>query len=191
MRKIPTIFLRDPEDMRYVTKDPNPECDWVFAGEGVATRQYDGTCVYHDVDGGWWARREVKPGKEAPDNFRRIETDETTGKTVGWEPIPQSPFGKYHAEAVEISEKLTEKSQWLEGTYELIGPKVNGNPEKVNVHTLIKHEFAPVTDFLDEGRTWERIAEAMAFCRTDGIEGIVFHHPDGRMAKIKAKDFPA
>jgi hypothetical protein len=24
----------------------------------------------------------------------------------------------------------------------------------------------------------------------DGIEGIVWHHDDGRMAKIKARDFP-
>lgn len=35
MRKIPTIFLRDPEDMKYVTREPNPACQWVFNGEGV------------------------------------------------------------------------------------------------------------------------------------------------------------
>lgn len=176
--------------MRYVTKDPHPDCDWVFAGEGVATRKYDGTCVYHDVDGAWWARREVKPGKEAPPNFQPVETDETTGKTVGWEPIEQSAFAKYHAQAVQFSESLSESSQWTEGTYELIGPKVNGNPEKAKVHVLIKHEYCATIDFLAANRTWDRIKEAMAFCRTDGIEGIVFHHPDGRMAKIKAKDFP-
>ena len=28
-----------------------------------------------------------------------------------------------------------------------------------------------------------------AFLETAGIEGIVWHHGDGRMAKIKAKDF--
>jgi hypothetical protein len=26
---------------------------------------------------------------------------------------------------------------------------------------------------------------------TSGIEGIVFHHPDGRMAKVKGRDFTA
>jgi hypothetical protein len=40
----------------------------VLDGEGVATRKYDGTCVMFDGDG-WWARREVKPGKTAPAGF--------------------------------------------------------------------------------------------------------------------------
>lgn len=161
-------------------------CDWVFADEGVATRKYDGTCVMLDETGKWWARREVKPGKKEPDNYLAVETDPNTGKTVGWEPIQQSAFVKYHAEALAI---------WVDppaaGTYELIGPKVNGNPEKVESHRLVKHSLAEVTAFLDGGRTYERVKEAMGYCREDGVEGIVFHHPDGRMAKIKVRDFPA
>jgi hypothetical protein len=100
----------------------------VLDGEGVATRKYDGTCVALDSDG-WWARREVKPGKQPPVNYQPIETDEITGKTVGWEPIEQSAFAKFHAEAVENTRRIG--AGWPADTYELVGPKVNGNPEQV------------------------------------------------------------
>jgi hypothetical protein len=100
MRKIPTLFKRDPEDMRHVSEEVHPDCQWVLDGEGVATRKYDGTCVMLDEAGRWWARREIKPGKQAPTNYRPEETDVNTGKTVGWEPIEQSPFTKFHAEAL-------------------------------------------------------------------------------------------
>jgi hypothetical protein len=33
MRKIPTLFLRDPQDMAHVTRVVNPACEWVIAGE--------------------------------------------------------------------------------------------------------------------------------------------------------------
>jgi hypothetical protein len=93
VQKIPTVFRRDPDDMKHVLPEVNPGCEWVLAGEGVATRKYDGTCVMLDGQG-WWARREVKPGKAAPGGFVPIETDEATGKTVGWEPIAQSSFAR-------------------------------------------------------------------------------------------------
>jgi hypothetical protein len=44
MKKIPTIFERDWEgDRSKVLDRKNPECAWVFAGEGKATRKLDGT----------------------------------------------------------------------------------------------------------------------------------------------------
>ena len=66
MNKIPTVFQRNENDRRYVTREVNPECQWVLDGEGVPTRKFDGTCVRLADDGSWWARREVKPGKEPP-----------------------------------------------------------------------------------------------------------------------------
>ena len=86
MRKIPTLFVRDWDgDPRYVTREVTPGCEWVMAGEGRATRKFDGTCVMFDGER-WWARREVKAGKQAPAGFTEIEHDLETGKTVGWEP---------------------------------------------------------------------------------------------------------
>lgn len=183
MRKIPTLFVRDEEDRRYVTEQINPGCEWVLAGEGVPTRKFDGTCVMLDADGRWWARREVKPGKQAPPNFIAMEHDETTDKTVGWEPMEQSSFARWHAEAVaNCGPKLGGP-----GTYELLGPKVNGNPERYDVHWLAKHEYAepvPVPDLSFEG-----IRKTVLDLGERGFEGIVWHHPDGRMVKIKARDF--
>lgn len=188
MRKIPTIFIRDhASHLRYVSRQPHPDCGWVFAGEGTATRKYDGTCMMFDGQR-WWARREVKTGKTPPPNFVALEYDETTGKTVGWEPVEQSAFAKYHAEAIshpDLIATASTPSGWPVGTYELIGPKVNGNPEGKDVHLLQLHEWA---DALVVPRDFDGLAELMSYFR---YEGIVWHHPDGRMAKLKRRDFPS
>ena len=39
MKKIPTIYLRDPDDRAHVTDEVNAECQWVLDGEGVPTRK--------------------------------------------------------------------------------------------------------------------------------------------------------
>ena len=187
MRKIPTLFRRDPNDMRRVLPELTPGCEWVLAGEGVATRKYDGTCLMLDTDGVWWARREVKPGKGTPDGFVALETDETTGKTVGWEPVEQSSFAKLFA-AME--------RPGFPGTYELVGPKVNGNPERLDRHRLILHAIAqpaPAAELrlvgLDAATALERLGPWLIDLAGYGWEGVVWHHPDGRMAKLKARDF--
>jgi hypothetical protein len=179
MRKIPTLFIRDVDDMRRVTRQVNPACRWVVAGEGVATRKYDGTCVLLDDAGRWWARREVKPGKTPPPNYRPVETDPNTGKTVGWEPIEQSAFAKFHAEALAAGIPGTP------GTYELVGPKVNGNPEQVGRHVLWAHADADVLP--DAPRDFDGLARYLGDFPG---EGIVWHHPDGRMVKLKRRDIP-
>lgn len=177
MQKIKTLFVRNLDDRRHVLNEVTPGCEWVLAGEGIATRKWDGTCVMLDDNGAWWARREVKPGKKAPDNYVAISTDDATGKTVGWEPIAQSPFAQFHAEA------LIYNAGCEPGTYELMGPKINGNPEGFTPHTLMIHGWAELKDAprdYDGLRTW---------LLNRPYEGIVWHHPDGRMAKLKAKDF--
>ena len=186
MRKIPTLFVRDSKDRRYVTEEVTPGCEWVIGGEGVATRKYDGTCVMLDEDGKWWARREVKPGKIAPPNWRHVESDIATGKSVGWEPIEQSGFAKFHAEALGAGGYAR---SFLPGTYELCGPKINGNPENVEAHQLVRHGADEVWIPLnpDQGL----IAYTVRWWGTEGIEGVVWRHPDGRMAKLKARDYPS
>jgi hypothetical protein len=188
MKKIPTLFVRDPDDMRRVTRRVHPDCVWVVVGEGVATRKYDGTCVMFDGER-WWARREVKPGKSAPSTFIPVETDEATGKTVGWEPIEQSAYAKYHAEALNLDD-LGFGRTYPPGTYELCGPKVNGNPEDQKSHVLIEHAGAyRMEDYLSPlPLDYDGLAH---YLELSPFEGIVWHHPDGRMAKLKRRDFPA
>lgn len=195
MRKIPTLFRRDPDDMRHVTRDVHPDCQWVLDGHGVPTRKYDGTCVMLDDAGRWWARREVKPGKTRPPNYVPVETDPATGKTVGWEPIEQSAFAKFHAEAVaNRASRAGERrdppdaQSFAAGTYELVGPKINGNPEGCPFHELRRHADAKPLN--DSPRDFDGLAKWLA--DFDG-EGIVWHwaRPDGRvlMAKLKRRDF--
>ena len=74
------------------------------------------------------------------------------------------------------------------GTYELIGPKVNGNPENVTKHLLERHATADV--WVGFPRDHDGIRDWLTSPEF-GWEGVVFHHPDGRMAKIKKRDFGA
>ncbi|MCX5399181.1 hypothetical protein [Streptomyces sp. NBC_00102] len=186
MRKIPTLFLRDFSTRPAgVLPEVTPGCGWVLSGEGVATRKYDGTCLRMDGAGAWWARREVRAGRAAPPEFVPLSTDPATGKTVGWEPVAGSSFAKFHAEALAADGGR----DWFPGTYELIGPRINGNPERSDAHRLVEHagaERLPVPELTFDGIR----AGVLALAAADGCEGIVWHHPDGRMAKIKARDFP-
>jgi hypothetical protein len=179
MEKIPTMFERDWEgDRSRVTPQPTPGCEWVFEGEGVATRQYDGTCMMFDGEH-WWARREVKAGKLTPENFLPLSYDEQTGKTVGWEPVEQAPFVKFFNEALNQQPP----TEWEPGTYELLGPKIQKNPEGYETHQLVGHAGA------EQAVVFRSFAGIEIFLEEHDWEGIVFHHPDGRMAKIKARDF--
>jgi hypothetical protein len=183
VRKIPTLFERDPENRKYVLPIVTPGCEWVMAGEGVATRKYDGTCVLIRRDGmavQGYARREVKPGKEPPVNWVEADADAVTGKRVGWEPIDQSGFARWFHEAVTGDE--------MPGTYELCGPKINGNPEGFDRHVLVGHEGADRYPAMNAPQSFEELQAALTALVW---EGIVWHHPDGRMAKLKRRDFPA
>lgn len=176
MKKIPTIFLRNFNvDPSRVTADHNPECDWVFKGVGIAARKYDGTCCMYDGDM-WWKRREVKKGKNEPFGFRLLQADVETGKKVGWVPVYHDD--KWHLEGI----KQTPLAK--PGTYELCGPKVQGNPEGLVVHAMLSHADAEV--FKDVPRDWMGMSE---FFRDFPHEGLIFCHPKGLLAKIKRKDF--
>jgi hypothetical protein len=179
MEKIPTLFRRDPDDRKRTLAEVNPECQWVLDGAGTPTRKYDGTCVLLDEDGTWWARREVRPGRTRPPGYRPVVTDEVTGKTMGWEPIAQSAYARFHAEAVGDGDAPRKP-----GTYELIGPKVNGNPEHTAGHELVPHAEAEV---LEAPRDFAGLRDWLL--AHPQYEGIVWHHPDGRRAKLKHRDF--
>lgn len=182
MRKIPTIFKRNfggtIADRQFVLNEINPEAQWVFDGEGVATRKYDGTaCAI--IDGEFWKRYEVMRGKTPPPGFKPAnKVDPNTGKQQGWMPVENDSNDKYLMEAYG---KLQDKS---DGTFELVGPKVQKNPEGYSEHILIRHSEAE--QYPDAPRTFEGIKD---WLRDKKIEGLVWHHSDGRMAKIKRRDF--
>jgi hypothetical protein len=185
MKKMPTIFQRDwSGDRSRVVDTPHPDCAWVFAGEGKATMKLDGTCCLVKDDK-LFKRREVKSGRPAPAGFVLADTDAVTGTMIGWVPVGVGPEDRYHREAFD---DLTENRTVLdipEGTYELLGPNIQGNPENFKRHILYKHASAPV--FAPDPPT--SFKDLQQWMIGEDIEGIVWHHPDGRMAKIKLYDF--
>ena len=179
MKKIPTLFLRDPATrFRTLLDEVHPDCQWVIDGEGTATAKLDGTCCMID-DEVLYARREVKRGKPDPAWFLLEDEDPATGKRVGWVPVDlDDPSFRWHREAWEA--KLSPRE---DGTYELVGPKVQGNPHGYPAHQLIRHGAVVLAA---NPRTKPALIDHLS---TTEWEGIVWHHPDGRMAKIKRRDF--
>jgi hypothetical protein len=177
MKKIPTMFERDwAGDKSRVVDKIHAGCEWVADGEGIATQKIDGTsCMVRD--GLLYKRRELRNGETWPPNFELSDRDEETGKTIGWLPVGDGPEDKWHREAFFMR-------SFPDGTYELVGPKIQGNHEQFKMHTLVSHD--DTGELPDVPRTFDELKEYL-----DGLdmEGIVFHHPDGRMAKIKLKDF--
>lgn len=175
MQKIISLFQRNYDGDRLVRDEIVPGAEWVIAGEGVATRKFDGTCCMMR-DGKLYKRYDAKRGKTPPAGFEPAQDpDPITGHWPGWIAVGDGPEDKYHREVFD--------SCYPDGTYELCGPKVQGGAEGYGSHVLIRHGATPLKDC---PRDYNGIRE---YLTANVVEGIVWHHPDGRMAKIKARDF--
>lgn len=188
MKKINTLFKKDPNNLSRVINEVNPENQWVLDGEGIATRKWDGTaCAI--IDGLLYKRYDVKKGRTVPENAIPCqEPDEITGHWPHWVKIDMNdPQDRYFTEAWKGS-LLEEQQGWRASsrveTYELIGPKINGNKELRDRHELVKHG-----DVAADGEMELSFEGLRQYLNSHDIEGIVFHHPDGRMAKIRKSDF--
>jgi hypothetical protein len=163
VQKIPTLFVRDP-DTHAVTDAVHPDCQWVLDGEGTPTRKWDGVCVKFDPDHAYWKRQ----------------------KDGSWTPVGAGPEDRWHREALERVGTLPP------GTYELCGPKINGNHEHAREHTFYRHGAHVLTEQSDTNPLGvpRDYAGLWTWLLGHDVEGIVWHHPDGRMAKLKGRDFP-
>lgn len=176
MKKIISLFQRNYDGDRLVRDEIVPGAEWVIAGEGISTRKWDGTCCM--VQGGkLFARFDAKRGKAPPEGFISAQDpDPVTGHWPGWVEVKDQPTYRWHREAMQAT-------NWPDGYYELCGPKINNNNEKFGDHTLVTHGHETYQDCphtFNELKIW--LADK-------DIEGIVWHHPDGRMVKVKKKDF--
>lgn len=192
MKKIISLFQRNYDGDHLVRDEVVPGAEWVLRGEGKATVKFDGTCCLFK-GGKWFKRYDAKGGKTPPADFlpAQPEADPVSNHWPGWVPVTASD--KWHNEAIAspvivsvLENGFIDIGAPEEGaTYELTGPKINGNPEKFRDHVMIKHGAAFYSKMPDPF-TFESIRE---FLKGRNIEGIVWHHPDGRMVKIKKKDF--
>lgn len=178
MQKIKTLFKKDPKDLSKVTMELDPNNAWAIE-VGIPTRKYDWTaCAV--INWEIYKRYDCKAGIIPPVwAIPCQEPDELSGHRPHRVRCERGDTGsKYFLEAFDTSSGIED---W---TYELCWPKVQGNPEKLPAHTLVPHgkDILEVTD-----RSYEGIRQ---YLTDHDIEGIVFHHPmDGRMCKIRKKDF--
>jgi len=206
VKKTPSLFKRNYETDRRVRDEVVEGSEWVLAGEGRATRKWDGTCCLFR-DGLIWRRYDRKLTKQANkqkrtrtgkvlepltvDDFKaapagweacHAEPDLNTGHWPGWLPVGDEPESKWHLAAFR-AQVVHGTSFFVEGrTYELCGPHFQGNPEQLDADVFIEHGI----HVLSVPLTFDGIRDYLA---AHEMEGIVWHHPDGRVVKIKAGDF--
>ena len=188
MQKIPSLFQRNYEGNRKVRDEVVPGSEWVAQGEGTATRKWDGVAVLVR-DGNVFKRFDAKAGRTQPDGFEPLQPapDPNTGHWPGWVPT-QLPDDRWILEGIAWGKTFRYPLGIPEGTYEVCGPRIGtrhgANPEQLTEHILIPHG----QDTLDDcPRTYP---ELQTYLHARQIEGVVWHHPDGRMVKIKKMDFP-
>lgn len=210
MELIPNLFKLNPETGLAIP-EVTEGCEWVLAGEGVATRQWDGVpCMVRD--GRLYKRHVLKPEEttlsDCPEGWRACGEAEI-GFWPGWVPVtdglPEDRW--YRAARASAIIQATDGGYvpgimpvpplpLADGTYELCGPKINGNPEQFATHVLIRHGV-PQLPGLNDVPWWHgpniggRHTWLSLWFRTPTVpmKGIVWHHPDGRMAKVRGKDF--
>lgn len=182
MKKIPTLFKCNFEGRVRAYNEVTPGCEWVQAGEGVATEKVDGAaCAI--INGELYRRYDanVKKGRKAPIEGIpcQPEPDPVTGHWPFWvKVIDGLKSDQYFTRAFLNTPWCRE-----DGTYEAVGKHFQSNPyglddDFLERHGRIKHEDCPrdfwgIMNYLDE----------------HDIEGIVWHRENGDMCKIKRSDF--
>lgn len=202
MKKTPSIFERDwnGNRSRLLPVIADADVAWVFAGEGIATVKWDGSAVMLDSDRRLWVRYDAKAGKTPPAGFVPAqERDPKTGHMPGWIPAEGNPAAKWHIDALNNTPLVQP------GTWEACGPSHQGNPHKFTKNVLVRHGNVVLVNF--KIHLYDGPEQAYSACRqflehlvlpTEAYglplvgptraEGIVWHHPDGRMAKVKGSD---
>lgn len=198
MEKIPCLFERifHGKGSFTLTDKVTPGCEWVLAGDCIPYRKWDGSACMIKA-GQLYKRYDCKRGQIPPVGAIPCQDhDLVTGHWPHWVLVGDEPASKYHREAYvapigEVPPFRIAVADAPDGTYELCGPKVNGNHEGLLDHQLIKHDSKEVCG---DGYliSYERIREFLA---DEEIEGIVFWHwPDKyvdevKMCKIRRHDF--
>ena len=141
----------------------------------MPTVKWDGTAVLV-WNGVLYKRYTSKRNKLVPSDFVPTgERDPQTGKLAGWVPVGKGTEDQWHREAATDVPR--------EGTYELVGPKVQGNPYRLDTHRLVRHGEA-VLDGVP--LTYASLREYLG---AHEIEGIVWWRTHGPVGKIKRRDF--
>lgn len=188
MKKMTTLFRVDYHkkgDPGVIYPEVNEENAWVFTDKEnvTATVKFDGTAAMIK-EGVLYRRYDAKKGKVPPEDAIpcQPEPDPISMHWPHWVPVSvTNPNDRYFIDVINSDGY----NRLEDGTYELCGESVQSNPEKIDGHKLLKHGSQLVEI---DSWTFEGMRDYLSKSEND-IEGIVFHHKDGRMCKIRKSDY--
>jgi hypothetical protein len=204
VKKMPCLFKRDHTDPRrpVLLREVTPGCEWVLAGEGTASRKWDGTACA--VIGGVLYKRYDAKRDPRTSQFRTppegavpcCDPDPVTGHWPHWVPVrTDRPEDRHHVAARCAPNGVLSMKPLPDGTYELVGPSVNGNPERIDSLQFKRHGDVllprlPRQTLASPPYAVDFMWHLLRLTLSDlPWEGLVFAHPDGRMCKIRRVDF--
>ena len=193
--KIESPFVREMRMGEYgdyiVTSRINPEYEWVFTDDKViAVEKLDGTNVSILIQDG-----------VITSVWNRTERIPFFNKGKKW--LIEGVLNSYERGYMEF---LADGQHFGE----LIGPKVNGNPYKLEEHLWIpfstfaqKHlrykswgkypkDFQTISNWFEKDLIplYASMVHGEEGRKSGFVEGVIFLHPDGRMAKLRRDMFP-
>lgn len=201
MKKISTVFVVNRE-LGVAMNEVRPENQWVVDGEGIATVKFDGTSCA--VFGGVLYKRFDQKLKKQFEVMRKRKGDKFVVQEHMFRDLPDGaipcvatydPVTFHFPHWVPVDVNAPENCHHVEGlknfvgelkdgvTYELVGPAIGKNFYGLTSHELWEHGSVTV-DVKD--RSYDGLKK---FLIEMNEEGLVFHHSDGRMAKLRRKDF--
>jgi hypothetical protein len=173
MRRVDPLFLLEGG---LATPEVSPEAAWVAAGLGRASMLWDGV-PYLLWDGALFRMVDLKKGARQPEGWVR-DGESPTGLRRGWAYADQEdPNHVALAEAVrrkiEQHRAHPNLGDPTNGTYELVGPEIKGNPHGFDGHYLLQHGALAIlraprdyeglgaflADFDGKGIAWSRVDE--------------------------------
>lgn len=183
MEKIPTIFKRDEATGGKISQEYAVDTEWFLIA--LATEKLDGTNVRVTV------RNKIAARLEKRRNPSKVEKHK--GIIEPWYvDASQSSEDKWIQDAL----KNTDLSAVPDGEWsgEALGPDIQGNPLNLPSNRIVFFTLGQAPVFENVPTSYDELKEWLPAQRSKygvdvGIEGIVWHLPDGKKMKIKTKDF--
>lgn len=195
MRKLPTIFPKDPKDLGRVIDGP------IIEGIDHFKLKIDGTaCMikhgrpYCRYDAKLFKRthravtfytKEEVQAKLPEGAIPCQEPDELSGHWPHWIPVLENnPSQKYILEGFNNLEKKQD------GTYECIGPKLQGNPHGEDCHIWIPHFHDNLIfgiSIVDYDTAFEFLEGVLEFLSFEGL--VAYNESNKPIGKIRRSDF--
>lgn len=195
MKKIPTLFAKDPSDLGRVIKS-NP----IFPIQELQFRiKVDGTSCYF-LNGIPYVRYDAKLIKRKREKVVKVltkeevsltlpdgaipcqEPDENSGHWPHWIPLLDQP--EYHGQRKGY--ELSKPTQ--DGSYECIGPSINNNPHGEEYHFWVYHGSDKLLVDLKLSNS-NCFYELKEFLKDFPYEGLVAYKDGIPVAKIRRCDY--